>query len=168
MDNTTPSSTSDNDPVAEWMLSLGYERSIVDGWRKRSGSTTNDKPYYYEFILDEQAAFFYQQVLDARPPIVQDTGKLRQQIEQMFASAWQDGVNHLNPKYLRRDGLFTDRVMQLITAQTQLAVDSAVVEARKDTARKILHRGWCIPEMEVQVEDYINALQQQQKDDGHE
>lgn len=41
--------------------------------------------------------------------------------------------------------------------------DKAVLEGRIDTARKILHSGWCIPDMEVQIEDYINTLQQQQE-----
>lgn len=54
-------------------------------------------------------------------------------------------------------GIATD-VVALIYTNTQLA--------KIDTARKILHSGWCIPEMEVQVEDYINVLQKEQPHEG--
>jgi hypothetical protein len=37
------------------------------------------------------------------------------------------------------------------------------LEAQVDTAREILHRGYCIPDMEVQVEDFISVLQAQQQ-----
>lgn len=47
--------------------------------------------------------------------------ELESEIRHMFASAWQDGVNHLNPKYLRRDTLFTDRTLALIKRETDKA-----------------------------------------------
>jgi hypothetical protein len=49
----------------------------------------------------------------------------------MFASAWQDGVYHLNPKYLRRDTLFTDKVMQLITAHDKALRDRLLAASPK-------------------------------------
>lgn len=38
---------------------------------------------------------------------------LAETIEGLFASAWQDGVHHLNP-YIRRDSELADRVMRLV------------------------------------------------------
>src|SRR5215217_9125251 len=52
-------------------------------------------------------------------------GNFRPEVKHMFASAWQDGINHLNPKYLRRDTLFTDKVMELHDKALQLAVINA-------------------------------------------
>ena len=52
--------------------------------------------------------------------------ELRIELEHMFASAWQDGVHHLNPKYLRRDTLFTDRALELITAYTDKKIEAVL------------------------------------------
>lgn len=62
----------------------------------------------------------------------------------------------VNPDELKT---LTNNLMQLIQAREQ----EAERRGRIDTARKILHNGWCIPDMEVQVEDYINGLQSQQQ-----
>lgn len=52
-------------------------------------------------------------------PNNQSLDRVREEIAHMFASAWQDGVHHLNPKYLRRDTLFTDKVLEILNSELQ-------------------------------------------------
>jgi hypothetical protein len=65
-----------------------------------------------------------------------DEAQLREEIKHMFASAWQDGVNHLNPKYLRRDTLFTDKVMKLLNRYCE----DKVREARIDELSTLINK----------------------------
>lgn len=60
--------------------------------------------------------------------------ELRAELEHMFASAWQDGVHHLNPKYLRRDTVFTDRTMQLI-AERDAIRDAYIIGEDEEPGR---------------------------------
>lgn len=73
-----------------------------------------------------------------------DKQEMREKIEYMFASAWQDGVDRLNPKYLRRDKLFTDKTMQLIADTVEVEVNKAVGELKDksvDSAARLDHPG---------------------------
>lgn len=65
--------------------------------------------------------------MNPTPPNTGDT-ELRAKIEKMFASAWQDGVHHLNPTYLRRDTLFTNKVMQLIADHDRALIKTILAE----------------------------------------
>lgn len=71
---------------------------------------------------------------DTTPPKSSEDKNIetRLEIEHMFASAWQDGVKHMNPKYLRRDKLFTDKTMEIITAQKQAVVDDVLAIIGED------------------------------------
>lgn len=56
----------------------------------------------------------------------------REIVKNMFASAWQDGVYHKNPKYSRRDALFTDKTMDLIQSEITKAKEHLLDELEKD------------------------------------
>lgn len=190
---TTPSSTSDNDPVTDWMESLGFTR-LSKMYTRGHLSVQHD-----------EAAFFYQQMLEAhnRPPIVQDAEELRQKLSHITGSCmcsdtdiscwyWHNAKEFIDRGMNVREAtdavinMSDEAVMQIITAQTQLAVDSAVVEA-EDAVIAIAHRKPCdcgsndhfpVPVRSVMgpVTYYCQfsrvelsaALQQQQKDDSHD
>ena len=59
------------------------------------------------------------------------TDELREELLHLFASAWQDGVHHMNPKYVRRDTLFTDRIMAMVESHTQQARIAGINEAHE-------------------------------------
>lgn len=82
--------------------------------------------------------------------------ELRAQIEYMFASAWQDGVHHLNPKYLRRDTTFTDKAMQLFAAHLQ----AAVRETRTEELKKSLSLPFDREERRQLIERRLQQLKQ--------
>lgn len=56
------------------------------------------------------------------------TDTTREELRSMFASAWQDGVHHLNPSYSRRDTLFTDRAKELIQSEITKAQEQLLDE----------------------------------------
>lgn len=153
MDNTTPSSTSDNEELANILFDLVAD--AVLNLTLHTGDTGVDR-------AQERILAIY-----ARPPIVQDAGELRDQIITT--------INNLDSfSYTPLSEDIADALVPIFTAQTQRAVDSAVVEGKLEALNAVRRFG-DINGYDL-VRDYLKGaiptvethLQQQQKDDGHE
>jgi hypothetical protein len=87
-----------------------------------------------------------------------DRDELKENIDVAIGEEVDIRVDEGQP-YIFTTEFATDRIMKLIDAYAE----SRAAEAKIETAKKILHKGWCIPEMEVQVEDFINSLTDNQE-----